>query len=73
MPEQLSNISLYQDASYPLKKLYRVETQLEELLSSNEDVDMVDTIIKYRSMQAIYNASLSAAAQSVQTTLLDFL
>ena len=34
MPEQLSNISLYQDASYPLKKLYRVETQLEELLSS---------------------------------------
>ena len=34
MPEQLSNISLYQDASYPLKKLYRVETQLDELLSS---------------------------------------
>lgn len=34
---------------------------------------MVDTIIRYRSMQAIYNASLSAASQSVQTTLLDFL
>lgn len=32
MPEQLANISLYQD-EYPLQKLYRVETQLEELLS----------------------------------------
>ena len=34
MPEQLSNISLYQDNSYPLQKLYRVETQLAELLST---------------------------------------
>lgn len=49
------------------------KTEFEELLSSNEDVDMVDTIIRYRSMQAIYNASLSVASQSVQTTLLDFL
>lgn len=49
------------------------QTDFEDLLSSNEDVDMVDTIIKYQSMQSIYNASLSAAAKSVQTTLLDFL
>ena len=49
------------------------KTEFVELLSSNADVDMVDTIIRYRSMQAIYNASLSAASQSVQTTLLDFL
>lgn len=33
MPEQLGNISLYQDDTYPLQKLYRVETQLDELLS----------------------------------------
>lgn len=33
MPEQLVNISLYQDEDYPLQKLYRVETQLEELLA----------------------------------------
>lgn len=33
MPEQLANVSLYQDDSYPLQKLYRVETQLDELLS----------------------------------------
>lgn len=33
MPEQLSALSLYQDENYPLQKLYRVETQLEELLA----------------------------------------
>jgi len=33
MPEQLANISFYQDDTYPLYKLYRVETQLDELLS----------------------------------------
>ena len=33
MPELSANISLYQDASYPLQKLYRVETHLSELLS----------------------------------------
>lgn len=33
MPEQLAGISLYQDKSYPLQNLYRVETQLDELLS----------------------------------------
>lgn len=32
MPEQLTRISLYQNDDYPLYKLYRVETQLEELL-----------------------------------------
>lgn len=33
MPEQLSALSLYRDENYPLQKLYRVETQLEELLA----------------------------------------
>ena len=33
LPEQLAGISLYQDETYPLNKLYRVETQLDELLS----------------------------------------
>lgn len=33
MPEQIANISMYQDNSYPLQKLYRVETQISELLS----------------------------------------
>ena len=33
LPEQLAGISLYQDETYPLNKLYRVETQLDERLS----------------------------------------
>lgn len=33
MPEQLTKLFLYQDNDYPLPKLYRVETQLDELLS----------------------------------------
>ncbi|MFG6367189.1 MAG: ribonuclease E/G [Lachnospiraceae bacterium] len=33
MPEQVANIFMYQDDSYPLQKLYRVETQISELLS----------------------------------------
>ncbi len=49
------------------------QTDFEDLLSTNEDADMVDTIIKYRAMYSIYNASLSAAAKSMQTTLMDFL
>lgn len=33
MPDQLANISLYQDSTYPLHKLYRIDTQLDELLA----------------------------------------
>lgn len=33
MPEQAANVSMYQDNSYPLQKLYRVETQISDLLS----------------------------------------
>ena len=32
MPEQISAVSLYKDESYPLQKLYRVETLIGELL-----------------------------------------
>lgn len=33
MPERLVDLSLYQDNVYPLQKLYRVETQIDELLA----------------------------------------
>ena len=49
------------------------QVDFEDLLSSNEDVDLVDTIIKYTSAETIYNSSLSAASKLVQTSLLDFL
>jgi len=49
------------------------QVDFEDLLSSNEDVDLVDTIIKYTSAETIYNSSLSAASKLVQSFLLDFL
>lgn len=49
------------------------QVDFEDLLSTNEDVDLVDTIIKYTSAETIYNSSLSAASKLVQSTLLDFL
>ncbi len=49
------------------------KVDFEDLLSKNEDVDMVETVVKYSSAETIYNASLSAASKIVQSTLLDFL
>lgn len=49
------------------------QVDFEELLSQNEDADLVDTIIKYSSAETVYNSSLSAASKLVQTSLLDFL
>lgn len=49
------------------------EVDFEDLLSSNEDADLVETIIKYNSIDTLYKSSLSAASKLVQTTLLDFI
>lgn len=49
------------------------QVDFEELLSNNEDADLVDTIIKYSAAETVYNSSLSAASKLVQTSLLDFL
>jgi flagellar hook-associated protein 3 FlgL len=54
-------------------RLSSQKVDFEELLSSNEDADIAETIIKYSSAETIYNASLSAASKIVQNTLLDFL
>lgn len=54
----------------------RLETQqvyFEDLLSTNEDADVAETIVRYTSAENIYNASLSAASKVVKNTLLDFL
>ncbi len=62
------------------KRLQLIESRLEdqttdttELLSKNEDADLTDTIVKYSSADTVYNASLSAAAKLVQSSLLDYL
>lgn len=54
-------------------RLSSQKVDFEDLLSKNEDTDLVDTVIKYNSAETIYNASLSAASKVIQNTLLDFL
>ena len=54
-------------------RLSSQQADFEELLSNNEDADLVETVIKYNSAETIYNASLSVASKVVQNTLLDFL
>jgi len=54
-------------------RLSTEQVDFEDLLSSNEDAELTDTIIKFRAREAVYNASLAAAARVVQNTLLDFL
>jgi flagellar hook-associated protein 3 FlgL len=54
-------------------RLSSQSTDFEDLMSNNEDADIAETIIKYSSAEAIYNASLSAASKIVQKSLLDFL
>ncbi len=54
-------------------RLSSQQVDFEDLLSKNEDADLVDTVIRYNSAQTIYNASLAAAAKAVQNSLLDFL
>jgi flagellar hook-associated protein 3 FlgL len=54
-------------------RLSSQKVDYEELMSKNEDADVVETYIKYGSAETIYNASLNAASKVVKNTLLDFL
>ncbi len=54
-------------------RLSTQQTEFTDLLSQNEDADLVDTIVNYNAAETIYNASLSAASKVVKNTLLDFL
>ncbi|MCR5829783.1 MAG: flagellar hook-associated protein FlgL [Lachnospiraceae bacterium] len=54
-------------------RLSTQQTEFTDLLSQNEDADLVDTVVNYNAMQTVYNASLSSAAKVVKNTLLDFL
>lgn len=54
-------------------RLASQQVDFEELMSTNEDADLVDTIIKFYAAQAVYNASLSATSKAVKNSLLDFI
>jgi flagellar hook-associated protein 3 FlgL len=42
-------------------------------MSKNEDVDMAEVIMRLKSEENVYRASLSAGARIIQPTLVDFL
>lgn len=54
-------------------RLSTQQVEFTELLSQNEDADMVETIVNYNAANTVYNASLQAAGKVVKNTLLDFL
>lgn len=54
-------------------RLSTQQVDFKELLSRNEDVDVVEALINFNAAQILYNSSLSAAARVVQNSLLDFL
>lgn len=54
-------------------RLSTQQTEFTDLLSQNEDADLVDTVVNYNAMNTVYTASLSAAGKVVKNTLLDFL
>lgn len=63
----------YNRAELTENRLSTQQTEFTDLLSQNEDADLVDTVVNYNAMNTVYNASLSAAAKVVKNTLLDFL
>ncbi len=65
--------SRYKRLELTESRLSDQQVQFEDLLSNNEDADIVETYIKLSSAEVIYSASLSAAAKIVKNTLLDFL
>lgn len=49
------------------------ESDFKELMSNNENADIVETIVNFNAQEVVYNASLAAASKVIQNTLLDFL
>lgn len=55
------------------ERLSSQATDVEELLSKNEDADLLDVAIRYQAAEYVYNASLQVTAQIMKQSLLDFL
>ena len=54
-------------------RLSTQQVEFTDLLSQNEDADLVDTIVNYNAANTVYSASLQAAGKVVKNTLLDFI
>ena len=46
---------------------------LQTLASKNDDVDMAEAIMKLKTEESVYQASLASSAKIIQPSLLDFL
>lgn len=46
---------------------------MTKMLSMVQDIDFSETIVKFKSLESIYRASLSAGAKVIQPTLVDFI
>ncbi|MBA7665359.1 Flagellin D [subsurface metagenome] len=54
-------------------RIIQDRTDMEEILSKNEDIDIAESITKLRLMEVAYKAALGVSARIIQPTLLDFL
>ena len=50
-----------------------MQARITELLSKTEDTDYAKTVSDYAQQQTTYQASLQAAAKSLQQSLMDYL
>lgn len=57
---------------FTTERLEAENESLEEILSSNEDVDIAEAITNYSTQQTVYQASLSVSASILQTSLVDY-
>ncbi|WP_141604115.1 flagellar hook-associated protein FlgL [Terrilactibacillus laevilacticus] len=77
----LSNISAAQaDLGAKTNRMDMIKNRLEDqkqsatkLMSTNEDAQYEETIVKLTTQQSVYNAALSVGAKAMQPTLVDFL
>lgn len=65
--------SRYQRLELTENRLAEQSDDMTELLSTNEDVDLVETYVNLSSAESIYTASLSAASKIAKNSLLDFI
>lgn len=65
--------SRYNRLTLNKKRLTDQQTSVEELKSTNEDIDLPETIINLSTASTVYEASLSATSKVISASLLDYL
>jgi len=55
------------------KRIVKERTDMEDILSKNEDIDIAEKITKLKMLEVAYKAALGVSARIIQSTLLDIL